>query len=142
MPRVNFYLLQEEDEAARRLFACRLAEKLQREGLGVQLYVSSSEEAAELDRLLWQFTPESFVPHALVAAAGETVSARTVQIGWADRPGGAANLLNLSDAPPPDPGRFATISEFVPNEAHAKAQSRERWQFYRRAGCELQHHQL
>ena len=38
MPRVNFYLLKRADEGAREGFACRLAEKLAREGHVLQLF--------------------------------------------------------------------------------------------------------
>jgi DNA polymerase III subunit chi len=139
MTRVNFYLMEQEDEASRRRFACRLAEKLQRQGMPLQIYAGSKEEAGELDRLLWSFNTESFVPHAL--ADSPIAEAVTVLLAWGN-PASPDTLLNLSDDVPPGLERFSTIAEFIGSDASARARGRELWNRYKAAGCELQHHQV
>lgn len=139
MTRVNFYLLEKEDETSRRRFACRLAEKLHRQGLQLQLYVGNREEAGELDRLLWNFSAESFVPHALAdSPEADTV---TLLLSWGT-PASPDTLLNLSDDVPPGLERFSAIAEFISADANARARGRELWNRYKSAGCELQHHQV
>jgi|Laugrespbdmm15sn_2_1035079.scaffolds.fasta_scaffold65455_1 DNA polymerase-3 subunit chi len=139
MPRVNFYSLPQDNENARRQFACRLAEKLSRQGVALQLFTSSEEEAGELDRLLWSFSAESFVPHALADTAA--TAAVSVVVSWGN-PAAHGTLLNLTDTLPPGHEGLDTISEFVLNENNAKTQSRELWNRYKQLGYELQHHQM
>lgn len=141
MPRVNFYLLQRADEGAREGFACRLAEKLAREGHVLQLFTDDEQSARELDRLLWSFSAESFVPHALAHSSAAADAA--LLISW-HTPLPCPTLLNLSSralalAAVP---QVQTIAEFVLNEDSAKAEGRQRWQHYKQAGCELQHHEI
>jgi len=140
MARVNFYLLPQQQDSARRLFACRLADKLWRQGLTVQMHTASADEAHELDQLLWSFSAEAFLPHHL---QGETVmDTRSVVLSWGPLAVLAPNLLNLGDTLPAAPERFETIAEFVLDEDSAKAQSRELWNRYKQAGHELQHHRI
>ncbi len=140
MARVNFYLLPRQDDAAKRQFACRLADKLWRQGLAVQVHSPSREEAQELDQLLWSFSAESFLPHHL---QGETVlDPRSVVLSWGAAEPLAPNLLNLDEDLPGTAGRFETIAEFVLDEEHAKARSRELWNRYKQAGHTLQHHRI
>jgi len=139
MTRVNFYLLDKADETSRRRFACRLAEKLQRQGMPMQMYAGSREEAGELDRLLWSFNAESFIPHTL--ADSPDANSVAVLLAWKE-PASPDTLLNLSDDVPPGIERFSTIAEFIGSDASAKARGRELWNRYKAAGCELQHHQV
>jgi DNA polymerase-3 subunit chi len=141
MAKVNFYLLKQDSEQARRALACRLAEQQAKQGQRVCILTDSPEQAQEVDQLLWSFTPESFVPHALDSApAAATVS---VLIGHGtEAPAGTTCILNLgSDAPLSQPTLNA-IAEFVLNDDDSKARSRTRWNLYKQLGYELQHHQL
>jgi DNA polymerase-3 subunit chi len=140
MARVNFYLLPQQQESARRQFACRLAEKLWRQGLRVQVQLASAEEAQELDQLLWSFSAESFLPHHLQDQ--DVLDSRSVVLSWGPLAVLAPNLLNLDDGMPSTHERFETIAEFVLDEDSAKTQSRELWNRYRQAGHELLHHRI
>lgn len=139
MPRVNFYLLKRADEGAREGFACRLAEKLAREGHVLQLFTDDEQSARELDRLLWSFGAESFVPHALAGSSAAADAA--VLISW-HTPLPCPTLLNLSNRPLAAIPQLQTIAEFVLNEESAKAEGRQRWQHYKQAACELHHHEI
>jgi len=139
MARVNFYLLPRQDETAKQQFACRLADKLWRQGLAVQVHTSTRDAAQELDRLLWSFSAEAFLPHHL---QDESVAdPRSIVLSWGATRPLAPNLLNLDDAMPAIEG-FETIAEFVLDEDNAKARSRELWNRYKQAGHELQHHRI
>jgi DNA polymerase-3 subunit chi len=139
MTRVNFYLLGREDEGARELFACRLAEKLLREGTRVQLATDDEESARALDNLLWQFRPDSFVPHAL---AGSAAADNTdILITW-QAPLPVPVVLNLRSTPLTNPEAFETIAEIILAGDAARADGRQRWAHYKQASCELQHHPI
>lgn len=144
MARVNFYLLTQADASARRLFACRLAEKLWRQGLPVQLHAASRADAEELDTLLWSFSPDSFLPHGLHdAPPGAGAPDRdSVVLSWGQAPLLAANLLQLGATLPEGYERCDTIAEFVAGSEDARSRSRALWQQYRQAGHELQHHRI
>jgi DNA polymerase-3 subunit chi len=142
MARVNFYLLTQPGESARRLFACRLAEKLWRQGLPVQVHAASRSEAEELDALLWQFSPESFVPHCLHEGSADPAPAGSVLLSWGSAPLLARNLLQLGESLPAGYEHCDTIAEFVSGDAAARTRSRALWQQYRQAGHDLQHHQI
>jgi len=140
MPKANFYLLKQSGMEPCRLFACKLAEQLSRQGQRVYLHAANTEEAQALDQLLWSFTAESFVPHARC----EDPAAATAQvlIGTSGAPAHCSCLLNLTDHEAPTHTGLTAVAEFVQNNEEAKQQSRTRWNSYREQGWELQHHQL
>jgi DNA polymerase-3 subunit chi len=140
MPKVNFYLMKQSIETARSVLACRLAERLYKQNRHVHVHLTSSETAQEFDQLLWTFSVESFVPHTL--CNDQARQAATVMIGWDQHAPANGDLINLTDALPPNHGQLDMIAELVVNDGLAKAQSRQLWNTYKQLGYELQHHQL
>ena len=141
MAKVNFYLLKQDNEQARWMLACRLAEQQAKLGQQVYILTGSREDSQQIDQLLWTFTPESFVPHAV--ADSDAAASVSVKIGHdTQAPEGTTCVLNLgSDAPMSQPS-LSAIAEFVVNHDEAKARSRTLWNLYKQLGYELQHHQL
>ena len=141
MPKANFYLLKQNTDAARAALACKLAEQQMRLGQLVYLQAASVDAAHELDQMLWSFTPESFVPHALAGDAA--AAAANVVVGVGAIPSATTCVLNLADGPVASAGdSVGTIAEFILNDDEAKARSRIRWNHYKQLGYELQLHQL
>jgi DNA polymerase-3 subunit chi len=141
MPKVNFYLLKQNTDAARAALACKLAEQQMRLGQRVYLQAASDDDARELDQLLWSFTPESFVPHALAVDAA--ASAANVVVGAGAIPPATTCVLNLAAGPVAvTDDHLGAIAEFILNDDEAKAKSRTRWNHYKQLGYELQLHQL
>lgn len=139
--KANFYLLKQDTEQARRLLACRLAEQQMKQGQRVCVLTDTPEQAQELDQLLWSFTPESFVPHAL--ADDPAAASLPVVVAYGNEaPAGTTCILNLGSEAPLNQPTLVAIAEFVPNDEEAKARSRARWALYKQLGYELQHHQL
>jgi DNA polymerase-3 subunit chi len=137
--RVNFYLLRHDDVHARLLLACRLSDQLLRQGRNVRVLASSKDEARVLDQLLWNFSAESFVPHAL---RSEAPADCPVLIDWQPEAFTEGNLLNLTAELPPQHASLDSIAEFVLSNDDAKALSRRKWNAYKQHGHELQHHQI
>lgn len=139
MTKVDFYVLPETTSDARWLFACKLAEKVQRMGMRVLIAVDSVEEARQLDDLLWTFKPESFVPHQLVNAGKPS----PVEISFNDDTGDHHGLLlNLSSRIPPWFSQFERVSEVVIQEPKMLAISRERYSFYKSRGYPIETRKL
>jgi DNA polymerase-3 subunit chi len=137
--RVNFYSLRHDDTEARLQFACRLCEQLWRQGHALCMLTQDEDEARAFDQLLWTFSPESFVPHALYSDAPENCP---VLIDWNPTRFNGGSLLNLSDALPPQHESFDSIAEFIFNNEEAKALSRRKWASYKQWGHELLHRQV
>lgn len=139
--KANFYLLKQNTEQARRLLACRLAEQQAKQGQRVCILADTPDAAQEIDQLLWSFTPESFLPHALADDPAAATLPVLIAHGNA-APAGTTCILNLGSEAPLNQPTLNAIAEFVANDADAKARSRARWNLYKQLGYELQHHQL
>lgn len=139
MTKVDFYVLPGTTSEARWLFACKLAEKVQRMGMRVLIAVNSEADAKQLDELLWTFKPESFVPHQLINGGKPA----PVEITFNDQAGDHQGLLlNLSNSIPPWFSRFERVSEVVIQEPQMLAISRERYSFYKSRGYPIETRKL
>lgn len=139
MTKVDFYVLPETTSEDRWLFACKLAEKVQRMGMRVLITVDSETDARRLDELLWTFKPESFVPHQLIDGGKPA----PVEITFTEQIGDHQGLLlNLSNTVPGWFSRFERVSEVVIQEPHILATSRERYSFYKSRGYPIETRKL
>ncbi|MEI6737104.1 MAG: DNA polymerase III subunit chi [Pseudomonadota bacterium] len=118
-------------------FACKLAKKAIDGGKRLIVFAPDEAMASEFNRMLWTFSPLSFVPHVLAnhALANET----PVVIANADStlPHHDA-LLNLSDEPPPYFTRFEFLREIVSMDDNDRSKARERLKFYKSRGFDIQ----
>jgi DNA polymerase-3 subunit chi len=131
MTRVDFYVLPQEDPGQRSLFACRLAEKAVSQGHGVYLHAADETAAGELDRLLWSYRPQAFMPHTLLGAD----EAERVTIGWGQDPGEPGDvMINLALVVPEFVGRFERVLEIVVQHPHVREPLRESWKRYKHYG--------
>ena len=140
-PRIDFYVLPGREPNGRLSLACRLAEKAYGLGHRVYLHAASSEQARQLDDLLWTFRQGSFVPHTLCPSAASDAS--PVLIGSEETPPPKAQvLINLSDTVPAFFERYERVAELVDQQPSVLAKSRERFRFYRDRGYEPVSHRL
>ena len=141
MTQVDFYVLGPAADGDRRALACRIAEKAWGQGHRVLVHCASAEEARQLDRLLWTFRDQSFVPHALLGEADAALNPVLVTHG-----GEAGDehdvLVNLAPAAPVCFSRFARVAEPVDDDPDARAASRERYKFYRDRGYQPTKHDV
>lgn len=138
--RVDFYVLADPGETARRTFACRLAEKAYRLQHSVHIRASHRQEAELLDELLWTFRDGSFVPHELLDAPGGSGTA-PVTIG-VDLPPEADLLINLAEHVPENCGAFPRVAEIVTSDEEGRRRSRRLFADYRSRGHTLETHRL
>ena len=101
--------------------------------------LNSATKAEELSDFLWQFKPESFLPHQRQTEAGTA----PITLVWdEDKDQYHEVLINLSAQVPPWFSRFQRVSEIVIQEAECLDNSREHYQFYRDRGYPLKSHQI
>jgi DNA polymerase-3 subunit chi len=143
MPRVDFYLIAENQPHARLVFASRLIEKAYHLNHRIYVNTSSTAESHALDTLLWVFREESFIPHAIYT--GSVTTSAPIQIGNEIQklPEDQHDILiNLSEAIPTFYTDFQRVIEIVLNEPQHQAKSRERFRLYREQDCQLDLHDL
>lgn len=141
MPRINFYALSSHEESSRLQLACRVAEKAVEKGHQVFIQVSTEAECDRLDKLLWEFKPASFLPHALAGASDSDDVA--VLIGCGDCPAGATDvLINLRSTACVQHQQFEIINEIITADPDSVATGRKSYTFYRSLGYPLDTHKL
>ena len=141
MTRVDFYIVSRPEPAALLSTACRLADKAFRSGHRIFINAASPEQAMELDRLLWTFRDDSFVPHCRAGAASDPED--PVRIGSGETPDAPFDvLINLGDTIPSWADGSARIAEIVGADPESRAAGRTRYRHYRNEGCELGSHSL
>lgn len=140
MARIDFYVISQTGEQARRNFACRLAEKAYRLNNTVHIETGSRSDADRIDELLWTFRDGSFVPHHVVGGADLE---SPVTIGCeADATAPKDLLINLCDEIPAIAESFPRIAELVTSDQDCKQRSRKRFAAYRDQGHEIDTHNV
>lgn len=140
MTQVDFYILKNGEAADRLAFACRLTEKVYRLGHKIHIH-APEEEVGDIDELLWQQKPESFLPHNII---GEGPNAPPpIQIGSENQTAKHSDILiNLSKQVPEFVNRYNRVVEIVPPQDEYKAVSREHFKHYRAQGFPLKTHDI
>lgn len=140
MPKATFYT----HVAQVPIFTCRLIARAIRDGGRILVWSDSFGQLQELDKMLWQYEAESFIPHEIweegcpmpedtpvLLAAGGSIPEIAEDM----------TVLNLSDdfwdTAPVLPER---ILEIVGNSLEELADARERFAAYRRSGFAIEHH--
>ncbi|MGB0204490.1 MAG: DNA polymerase III subunit chi [Neptuniibacter sp.] len=126
--KADFYVLPSSDPDARGRFLCRLVDKIL--GLGHQIYIQTANEAEakRIDQQLWEFQPESFIPHSLT---NEDLPAK-VKIGWDDqRPDHKDVFVNLNLDIPEDALGFDRIIEVVVQTEDVLTSTRKNYKLYK-----------
>jgi DNA polymerase-3 subunit chi len=139
LTKVGFYVVADGEARARLLVAARLANKAFARGHRVFMHCIDEGQARDLDERLWDFRPESFLPHGLADEDGD----QPVLLGWGQDPAGHDDLLiNLDLAPPPFFPRFRRVAEVVTQDEASLRALRASWNFYRERGYALEKHDL
>ena len=136
MTRVDFYILSDVDDLAKRRFACRLAQRALQAGQRVHVRAAQAD-ADDLDELMWDYPPDGFLPHAPLAEA----KMEPITIGTAQQsPNSAQVLINLASDIPAFFADFKRVSEVV--LASERSAGRDKYRRYRERGYPLFHHEL
>lgn len=141
MTRVDFYVLEQHARGNRYQLACRIAHKAYQAGNRAVVHTSSAEDARHMDRLLWVFNDQSFVPHGLLGEAD--IKLNPVLIGDASNDEDEHDvLINLDLDVPTFFSRYERLAECVDHDEASKQASRVRYKFYRDRGYPLNLHKI
>jgi DNA polymerase III subunit chi len=124
-------------------FACRLLRKALRQGVPV-LVTAPAPTLQALDRELWTFEAQEFVPHLYLRRGQEVDAAfRRTPIWLCEGEPPSASpkvLLNLGAHVGFEPSRFERIIEVVSTDAEERQLARTRWRDYEARGWDIKHH--
>ncbi|WP_044346625.1 DNA polymerase III subunit chi [Dethiosulfatarculus sandiegensis] len=121
--------------------ACaRLAASLQAGGERVLILCADETQAREMDRLLWEFDPVSFVPHGLMTEEGAEQEPVLICFGEASNRNQAEILISLYIPELPFTGGFKHVIQFVPAEDGPELKkARDRYRELKNSGMQLMH---
>ncbi|MBK1644923.1 DNA polymerase III subunit chi [Thiocapsa imhoffii] len=141
MTRIDFYSLEPHGTGDRFVLTCRLVERIRATGSRILIHCPDSTQAEHLDRLLWTFREDSFIPHGRI---GQTDHALTpVLISGDGTPLDEDEvLINLAPEVPTFFSRFARLCEPIDRDATQQEAGRARYRYYRDRGYPLHHHRL
>ena len=140
---VDFYVLRGAAQTDKDLYACRIAGLAHGRGLKVYMQTDDDARAAALDKMLWTFSQNSFVPHALYRGDEIDLARYPVQIGRVGAPDAKFDLLiSLMQDAPADHAKFARIAELIINDDDDKKHGRARFRFYREQGATPNTHNI
>ncbi len=137
MTRIDFYQLGAAQHSHDRV-VCQLCQKAWENKQFTLLLTRDAQQSAHLDRQLWVFADDSFIPHDAQECA-EFKSPILIQ-NEADPKGDRQLLINLSDTIPVYFAQFERVIELVTEQN--RLQAREHYNFYRERGYPLNHHTL
>ncbi len=141
--KIDFYLLSVSEARARDLFTCRLAEKARLQGMAVYIHTMDEAHSIVLNKLLWTFSQNSFLPHS-VYEGNEINSKRfPIQLGCIDNPSFYDGLLiQLSEELCQGASEFKRVAEIVLNDEQSKAAARTRYKTYLKLGVKPKTHTI
>ena len=144
MTQVDFYVIEPDSDDARLRLACRIVDKATETDQNVFIYATSDVDARKLDELLWTFSQGSFIPHRVVREGADAAPVEPVVIGLNRAPLGERwdLMINLATDVPEFFSRYRRVAEVVDGNAARRAQSRDRFRFYRDRGYTLNTHQV
>lgn len=138
--RIDFYIVDSQLEQAAEAVACSLIDKAWSRGHRILVRSRDQAQQDRLDRLLWTFRQDSFLPHATATAGVEA----PILIATAEQTVAAAFdvLVNLDDAPAEGLADWQRIAEISSREPQRLARTRDRFRHYRQQGIEPANHQV
>lgn len=161
MTKIDFYITNINTLDDYWNFACRLTEKAFRKQCDVYLHTANEEHMAAVDKLLWTFRPNSFLPHSSEINSeinSEMTGKESEDNSKTDSAASATGeilvacsgdprdhhdvLVNLTEQTPECFSRFTRVAEVVMGTDEAKAKSRQRYKYYRDRGYPLEVHNL
>ncbi|MDG5498829.1 DNA polymerase III subunit chi [Marinobacter sp. BGYM27] len=137
-----FYLIPQDTESARLLYAARLTEKAYKQGDRVCLMCNPGEQIQALDRVLWQFSPDSFIPHTLMdsAVAPGSQPEKVGLVSGQPSPADWDTVIVLGASLPAEADRFARLALIASSDAATLNQARGHFRQLRELGIQPQVH--
>ncbi|MES2412930.1 MAG: DNA polymerase III subunit chi [Pseudomonadota bacterium] len=123
-------------------YACRLLRKVHKSGARA-IVTAEQNILQELDRVLWQVSPTSFLPHCMSGAPAQSLAASPIWLATdlQECPRDSV-LINLGQGIPDGFDGFSRFLELVSEDPADRLAGRGRWKHYKDKGFELLRHDL
>jgi DNA polymerase III subunit chi len=124
------------------MYGCRLLRKAYLSGANI-VVTAGPEVLAELDELLWSFSPTDFVPHCRASESATSLVETPVLLAesLAAVPHHGV-LVNLGQGTPDGFERFERVIEVVSQADEDRLAARNRWKYYADRGYAMKRHDL
>ncbi len=137
-----FHILAQNTPAARNLHAAKLVDKAWQQGDRVCILCDTEGQAKELDDLLWNFTPEAYIPHSI---AKDPSTPCTDPVGILLYPPMAVDwdtVIVLSSILPKDADQYRRLALVAHNDPGVLNQARGHYKQLRTMGIEARVHDM
>ncbi|MDH5190488.1 MAG: DNA polymerase III subunit chi [Gammaproteobacteria bacterium] len=142
MTKVDFYITENKQPAARFNLACRLAEKIHELGHRIYIHTDDESQSQAIDDLLWTFKQNSFLPHC-IATTESDIEEHSILIGHNPSNENEDDvLINLSQEVPAFFSRFHRVVELIDQDENHRQLGRGRFKFYKERGYPLESHSI
>ena len=149
MTDINFYVSKEDGLDKRLAIVLRLVKLALQHSLAIHIHTDNEETSTQVDKLLWGFEKQSFIPHEIIDTVNDgtnnkqVLPVNTITISDTFEPMENCDyLINLSNQRPDFFSRFKKVAEILDNTDAILTAGRERYSFYRERGYTLDYHQL
>jgi len=135
-----FHILLQDTPAARHLHATKLVNKAWQQGDRVCIVCDTTQQAEELDNLIWNFSPDAFIPHSVIPDAATPC---TDPVGILLCPPIAEDwdtVIILSETLPANADRFKRLALVAHNDPAVLNQARAHFKQLRALGIEPRVH--
>ncbi|MES9882468.1 MAG: DNA polymerase III subunit chi [Sedimenticola sp.] len=141
MTQVDFYIMGDRAKGDRYQLACRIAEKALSQSRRIYLHTNSAAESQRLDRLMWTYKEDGFLPHSLLGKGDQSLN--LIVIGNGATPGDEHDvLINLANEVPDFFSRFERVAELIDRDPGVRSAGRDRFRLYRDRGYTLNTHNI
>jgi DNA polymerase-3 subunit chi len=141
MPTVDFYILYTDSREEKNILVGQITHKAWQQDYRIHIHTQSPAQARIIDKLLWTFQEDSFLPHDIYPEVPESMA--PIQIGYTHQIGDNKGvLINLTEQIPPFCEQFQRIVEIVDDIPSARETGRTRYRSYKNQGYELKTHDI
>ena len=139
--RADFYLVAKPRFLEQPLLlVCELARKAHDGGQPCLILARDSQQAEELDDLLWEFDADAYLPHQIAGQQDDDDETPILIVTPGTDTPDRALVINLRDDIAP--GAYERVLEVVPADESAREPLRKRWTDYKARGAALAKHDM
>ncbi|WP_372964055.1 DNA polymerase III subunit chi [Marinobacter sp.] len=137
-----FHILAQNTPAARNLHAAKLVDKAWQQGDRVCVLCDNQQQAQELDDLLWNFTPDAFIPHSIATDANTPCSDPVGILLYPPAASDWDTVIILSSALPGQSDQYRRLALVAQNDPAVLNQARGHYKQLRKLGIEARVHDM
>jgi len=135
-----FHILDQSSPAARNLHAVKLVAKAWQQGDRVGIACDTMQLAQELDDLIWNFSPDAFIPHSIIPGSATTCNDAVGILLCAPVAKDWDTVIILSDTLPANADRFTRLALVAHCDETVLDQARSHFKLLRAMGIEPRVH--